>query len=64
MKRIKRVLLKKKMTDENWDDFNKAIENINTWCMEDRVYEYQGFIDYIKELKEIIIASVYKIKNI
>jgi hypothetical protein len=52
------------MTDENWDDFNKAIENINTWCMEDRVYEYQGFIDYIKELKEIIIASVYKIKNI
>ncbi|KAG1454721.1 hypothetical protein G6F46_006321 [Rhizopus delemar] len=58
MKRIKRVLLKKKMTDENWDDFNKAIENINTWCMEDRVYEYQGFIDYIKELKEIIIASL------
>lgn len=64
MKRIKRVLLKKKMTDENWDDFNKAIENINRWCMEDRVYEYQGFIDYIKELKEIIIASVYKIMNI
>lgn len=58
MRRIKQTFLKQKITEDNWDDYKRVIESITKWCMEDQVYEYPGFIDYIKELKELIISSV------
>ncbi|CAO3703484.1 unnamed protein product [Rhizopus stolonifer] len=58
MRRIKQTFLKQKITEDNWDDYKRAIESINKWCMEDHVYEYPGFIDSIKELKEPIISSL------
>ncbi|CEG73739.1 hypothetical protein RMATCC62417_09062 [Rhizopus microsporus] len=58
MKRIKKTLLKTKMTEENWDLFNKAMKNIATWCTEYKIHEYIGFIDHIKELKELIVTCL------
>ncbi|KAI9304957.1 clasp N terminal-domain-containing protein [Cunninghamella echinulata] len=57
MKRIQ-VLFSKKESEDNWQQFDQALNNIKQWATNDKIHRYPGFVDHIKLLHKPIISSL------
>ncbi|CAO3643049.1 unnamed protein product [Cunninghamella blakesleeana] len=57
MKRIQ-ALFSNKESEDNWQQFNLALNNIKQWTTSDKIHRYPGFIDHIKLLQKPIISSL------
>ncbi|KAI9248245.1 clasp N terminal-domain-containing protein [Phascolomyces articulosus] len=56
-KEMRRIgqLFKKGETEETWESFNLALKNMTAWVVEDKAYEYEGFVDHLKLLQKPLI---------
>ncbi|KAI8379327.1 clasp N-terminal domain-containing protein, partial [Radiomyces spectabilis] len=57
MKRAE-ALFKQAETDQTWEAFDRALQNIALWAEQDRVHEYAGFVDHMKALQRPIIRAM------
>ncbi|KAG2222181.1 hypothetical protein INT45_007198 [Circinella minor] len=54
MRRVQR-LFKKGETEETWELINLALKNMSVWTVEDKAYEYEGFVEHLKILQRPLI---------
>ena len=57
MRRVQR-LFKKGETEETWELINLALKNMSVWTVEDKAYEYEGFVEHLKILQRPLIKIV------
>lgn len=57
MRRV-HALFQKKETDETWQLFNAALDNIKNWVEHSNAHEYEGFGKHLKSLRDGINHAV------
>jgi hypothetical protein len=55
--RIKQ-LAKHKESEETWEYFDRALNNLTLWIQEYEAYKYKGFVNNLKDLKRFITDCV------
>ena len=51
-------LFQKKETDETWQLFNAALNNIKSWVEQSNAHEYEGFGKHLRSLRDGINHAV------